>query len=140
MAAHSGLRTQLRYKESAAQVWCFAWTKLHWWKGKHWLWNHTASWITNSLPKLVKASLQNSAPCIIAALIKKSHLNECVGISGTFFCPNTKSRPTPLCNLLQNPKSLIILLEMLKLHVLHVLSVFWFCSTNFPDYFPDKRN
>lgn len=114
MVAHLELRTQLRYKESAAQVWCFAWTRLHWWKGKHCI-MELHSFSDNK--QLTKTGLGISAKfCSLycSCLNLKSHLNECAGNSCTFLYPSMKSKPIPLCNLLQKPKSLIILLEKLK--------------------------
>lgn len=134
MAAPPELRTQLRYKESAAQVWCFAWTRLHWWKGKHCIVEvHSFS----DQRQIAKTGLGISAKfCSLyhSCVNLKSHLNECVGFSCTFLCPYTKSRPTPLCNLLQKPKSLTVLLEKL------VSSVFCFCSTHFPNYYFSQLN
>lgn len=111
MAAHSELRTQLGDKESAAQVWCFAWTRLHCWKAKHCIMELHSFLDHKQFTKTGLGISTKFCSWFHSCLYLKAHFNDCAGISWTFLCPNTKSRPTPLCNLLQNPKSSIILLE-----------------------------
>lgn len=91
----------------------------------------------SSLKQFIKTGLGISAKfCswFCSCLNLKSHLNECVSISCIFLCTNTKSRPTPLCNLLQKSKSLIILLEKAvtgKMTVLQTMNIYGGLTTLF---------